>query len=224
VSPSFFSKVSELAHAAHRASRQDKAAKLNGGKQMANELGAGWSGWRIARWSAAAILLATPAVMMQISDGWHWGAGAFVAFGIILGGIVSLYELSARKFASTAYGIGVTVALITSFLVILMNIVGSITGREEDPVNLSFFGLVLAAATGAFAARLRPDGMARAMLGTAGVQAFLGMMIATAPSTLQTPRGVVGVLLVSGFFMALWLISAACFWKAAHGATADVGA
>lgn len=184
---------------------------------MANELDARWSGWRIARWSAAAILLATPAVMMQINSGWHWGAGAFVAFGIILGGIVSLYELTARKFASVTYGIGVTVALTTLFLVILMNIVGSITGQEEDPVNLSFFGLVLAAATGAFAARLRPDGMARAMLGTAGIQVFLGMMIATAPSTLNTPRGVVGVLLLSGFFVVLWLVSAACFWTASRG-------
>lgn len=183
---------------------------------MANEVKARLDGWRIARWSIAAIVLAIPAVMMQVVDGWNWGAGAFVALGIMLGGIVVLYEWAVRRFASVTYGIGVILALITSFLLIWTNIVGSITGREEDPVNLSFFGLVLAAGMGAFATRLRPDGMARAMLGTAGIQAFLGLMIATAPSTAQTPRGVAGVLLVTGFFMTLWLISAACLWSASR--------
>jgi hypothetical protein len=162
-----------------------------------------------------AILLLIPLVMTQIGQ-WHWAPGAFVFAGIMIGGPVLLYETAARKTTSTAYGVGAAIALMASFLTIWMVLVGSITGREEDPVDLCFLVLVLAAAASSFAARLRPDGMARAMLGTAGIQLFLGSMIATAPSTANAPRGVAGVLLVTAIFTGFWLISAASFWKAAR--------
>ena len=49
--------------------------------------GAGaWNYWRIARWTAALALLLTPAVMMQISDEWHWTLRSFVAAGVVIGG------------------------------------------------------------------------------------------------------------------------------------------
>ena len=33
-----------------------------------------WNGWRIARWTAGALLLLTPLAMMQVSSEWNWGA------------------------------------------------------------------------------------------------------------------------------------------------------
>ena len=79
---------------------------------MANNAGAsGWNIWRIARWSIAAALLLTPAVMMQVSDGWHWNIGSFLAAGVILGGMGLLYELAERASGSRAYRAGVAVAL-----------------------------------------------------------------------------------------------------------------
>ena len=44
-----------------------------------------------------------------------------------------------------------------------------IVGSTDNPQNQGFFGVVVAAAACAFVAQLRPDGMARAMLATAGV-------------------------------------------------------
>ena len=59
-----------------------------------------WNGWRIARWSAVAILLLIPLAMMQVVPDWNWGPGAFVLAGIVIGGPVLLYELAARRSAS----------------------------------------------------------------------------------------------------------------------------
>jgi hypothetical protein len=53
--------------------------------------------------------------------------------------------------------------------------------------------------------------MARTMLGVAIMQALLGVAIATAPSTASMPDGSFRALLFSGFFTALWLISATFF-------------
>jgi len=71
--------------------------------------------------------------------------------------------------------------------------------------------VILAIGVGWFAAWFSPAGMARTMVGVAIMQALLGMLIATAPVTAAVPNGPSNALLFSGFFIALWLISANFF-------------
>jgi hypothetical protein len=104
-----------------------------------------------------------------------------------------------------AYRAGVAVALMTSFLTVWTTIV------RDDGTGIGWFLVIMAAAVGGFAAWFRPAGMARTMLGVAIMQALLGAAVATAPSTASMPDGAFKALLFSGFFAALWLISAAFF-------------
>ena len=121
--------------------------------------------------------------------------------------------------AHGAYRAGVGVAALTSFLIVWTTIV------RDDGTGGGFFMLILAAAVGGYAARFRPDGMARAMLGVAVMQVLLTLLIVTAPVTAQVPDGVFKAWLFGGVFTALWLASAALFSAAArrgHGSrTAD---
>jgi hypothetical protein len=115
------------------------------------------------------------------------------------------------------YRVGLAVALAASFLQVWINLAVGIVGSEDNPVNQGFYLVVAAAAACAFTARLRADGMARAMLAVAGVQALLGIAVATAPSTARIePMGAIGVLALSGGFTALWLLSAALFHRSAQ--------
>jgi hypothetical protein len=172
--------------------------------------GAGaWNYWRIARWTAALALLLTPLVMMQISDEWHWTIGSFLLAGTVIGGLGLLYELAERVSGSRAYRAGVAVALVASFLTVWTTLV------RDDGTGISFFLVIMAAVVGGFSAWFRPAGMARTMLGVAIMQALLGVAIATAPSTASMPDGSLKALLFSGFFTALWLISATLFRAAA---------
>ncbi|HKX87983.1 MAG TPA: hypothetical protein VJM13_02130 [Sphingopyxis sp.] len=180
---------------------------------MVSEAEMGWNGWRVLRWGIAAALLTTPAVMMQISDEWNWGPASFVLAGVMICGPILVYERTSRIWPSLAYRGGAAVAMIVSFLLIWINLAVGIVG-EDNPVNFNFFMLIFASAVGAFAARFRPDGMARAMLGTAAVQVLLAIAIATAPSTQREPGGGLSVLVLCGFFAAMWLVSAALFHKA----------
>ncbi len=43
-----------------------------------------WTGWRIAGWALAAILLALPAIAMQFTSEVNWGPGDFVVMGAML--------------------------------------------------------------------------------------------------------------------------------------------
>ncbi|MDQ0251798.1 hypothetical protein J2W22_003886 [Sphingomonas kyeonggiensis] len=107
------------------------------------------------------------------------------------------------------YRAGVAVAVVTSFLTVWTTIV------RDDGNGMSFFLLILAAMTGAFAAWFRPAGMARTMLGVAVMQALLALAIATAPVVARVPGESSKALLFGGVFAALWLVSAACFRAAA---------
>ena len=89
--------------------------------------------------------------------------------------------------------------------------------RQDNGTGIGFFLLIMAAAVGGFSAWFRPAGMARTMLGVAIMQALLGVAIATAPSTASTPDGSLKAMLFSGFFTALWLVSATFFRAAAKG-------
>jgi hypothetical protein len=117
----------------------------------------------------------------------------------------------------TPYRLAVALALATGMLQVWMNLAVGIVGSEDNPVNQGFFMVVAAAGACAFTARLRADGMVRAMLATAGLQALLGLAIATAPSTPRIdPKGPLGVIVLSGIFVALWLASAALFHRSAR--------
>lgn len=123
-----------------------------------------------------------------------------------------------------AYRLGVVVALAVSFLQVWMNLAVGIVGSNDNPVNQGFFGVVVTAAACAFVARFQPDRMARAMLAVAGVQTLLAVAVATAPSTASDPMGVAGVLILSGVFVALWLVSAALFHRSARLQSISVAA
>lgn len=168
--------------------------------------GAGaWNHWRIARWVAALALLLTPLVMMQFNAEWHWTIGDFLFAGTMIGGVGLLYELAERASGNRAYRAGVAVALAASFLTVWTTLV------RDDGTGMGFFLVIMAAAVGGFAAWFRAAGLARTMLGVAIMQALLGIAIATAPSTASMPNGSFKAFLYSGFFTALWLISATFF-------------
>lgn len=118
---------------------------------------------------------------------------------------------STRPRGSRAYRAGVAVALVTSFLIVWTTIV------RDDGNGIGFFLLVMAAGVGGFSAWFRAAGLARTMVGVAVTQILLGIAIATAPSTATRPDAAFKVMLFSGAFAALWLMSAIFFRAAAKG-------
>lgn len=128
------------------------------------------------------------------------------------------------KSGQKEYRLGIVVATAASFVQVWMNLAVGIVGSNDNPVNQGFFGVVATAAACTFVARFRPSGMARAMLAVAGVQVLLAMAVATAPSTALDPMGVAGVLMLSGLFVASWLISAALFLRSARLQATDAPA
>lgn len=106
---------------------------------------------------------------------------------------------------SWAFRGGVALAVVISLLTVWTTIV------RDDGSGAGYLMLILAAGVGSFAALLQPDGMARTMAGVAVMQAALGWLTATAPSTASLPGGPMKVLVFSGGFSLLWLVAAVLF-------------
>lgn len=118
-------------------------------------------------------------------------------------------SLASRASGSRAYRAGIAVAIMASFLIVWTTVV------RDDGTGIGYFLVIMAAVVGGFAARFRPAGMARTMLGVAIMQLLNSVAIATAPTPASLPDGSLKAVLFGAFFAALWLISATFFRGAA---------
>lgn len=167
------------------------------------------SRWRIAAWTAAGLVLLLPFIAMQFTDEVAWDVADFAIFGALLVGAGVAFELAARKSGNTAYKTGVGVALAAAFLLIWVNGAVGIIGNEGNDANLMFYGVLGVGLIGALIARFEPQGMARAMIATAGAQVLVFVI------ALVAGWGFIG--LITFFFLALWVGSARLFQNAARG-------
>ena len=100
-----------------------------------------------------------------------------------------------------------------------MNGAVGVIGTESDDANLMYGGVLAVGVIGAVIARFRPDGMARALFATALAQALVAVIALIAGLGSTGPIWPRGILILTGFFTALWLISAWLFREAARERT-----
>lgn len=166
------------------------------------------SGWRIAVWGTAALVLLLPLLAMQFTGEVAWDLTDFAIFGAMLVSACGSYELAARVTDNRAYRAAVGVALAAAFVLVWMNLAVGIIGNEDNPANLMYGGVLAVGIIGAVIARFQPHGMARALVATALAQASVAVIALIA--------GLGYTLMLTGFFIALWLTSARLFRKAAQ--------
>ena len=180
-----------------------------------NTGGRSWSPWRIAGWSAAALILLHPLVAMPFTDEVNWGAADFLFMAALLGGVGLGLELALRNTNSAAYRAASGLALVSALLLVWINVAVGMIGSEDEPANLLFGGVLAVAFLGALAARFRPAGLARATAAAAFAQASVP---AIASAFRLGPTAVLWsaeVLALTVVFTAMWLLSAWLFRKAA---------
>lgn len=164
--------------------------------------------WRAAAWAGAFGLWLLPLVAMQFTAEVDWSPGDFLVFGAMLLAAGGAMELLLRASRSTAYRLGAGVAVLTGFLLVWANLAVGIVGDGGNPANLAFLAVPLVGLAGAALARLRPQGMALAMLAVAALQLALGLVfLAHHPLELGA---------ITAAFTGLWLLAAGLFWLASR--------
>ena len=114
------------------------------------------------------------------------------------------------------YRLAAGVALAAAFILAWLSLGVGVIGRDGDPANLMYFGVLAVGLIGAVIARFRPHGMARALFAMALAQASVaGIALAFGLGLPWSPP--VEILGLNGFFVALFLGSAWLFRDAARG-------
>ena len=168
--------------------------------------------WRALYWSFAALVLLVPGLATIFAGFMGWSASDFVFAGVLTGLTGLVLEVALRTSRDFAYRMAVGVALAAAFLLIWINAAVGIIDGEGNPANLMFAGVLAVALVGSLVARLRARDMATAMVVTAGAQALVFAIAAA------TGQGFIPI--VTMFWCALWLGSAALFARAARAEVA----
>jgi len=163
-------------------------------------------------------MLLLPLVAMQVTDEVSWDETDFIVFAAMLVVACGTCELAARLTRNAAYLGGVGVAVAAAFILVWMNLAVGIIGSEDNPANVMFAGVLAVGFAGACIARFRPAGMARALSATALAQVLVGAIALIAGFDSTAPSFPDAILVLTGFFAALWLASAWLFRRAARTA------
>ena len=116
---------------------------------------------------------------------------------------------------SAAYRSAIGLALAAAFLLVWLSLGVGIIGKDGDPANVMYFGVLAVGITGVVIARLQPRGMARALFATALAQALVAAIALIAELGLPySPPA--EILLLNGFFIAMFAGSAWLFRRAAR--------
>lgn len=132
---------------------------------------------------------------------------------VIIGAIMAYRE---TKTQNIAYRSAAGVALATAFILNWMIPAVGVLGRDGDPADLMYMGVLAVGFIGALIARFQPQGMARALFGTALAQALVAGIALIAGMHQSPISSVAEILALNGFFVALWVGSAMLFRTAAR--------
>jgi len=116
----------------------------------------------------------------------------------------------------TTYRWALGLAVAVACLLVWMSLGVGIIGADGDPANRMYFAVIAVGIIGALIARFRPSGMTVALVATAVAQT-LAAAIAVLAGLGRPWSGPLELVLLNGFFVALFLGSAWLFRRAARG-------
>lgn len=148
----------------------------------------------------------------------------FLVLGALAAAFIGAFMfLAARRPDNTAYKYAVGLALVVALFLFWSNGAVGIIGASGNDANMMYHGVLAVGLGGALIAHFRPHGMACALFATALAQAMVPVVAlvggAGSPEVIWTWD----VLILTGIFAALWLVSAGLFWKAALGESKQGG-
>ena len=162
--------------------------------------------------SVVGVALATAVILLlPLLAEWAWSLFDFVIAGALIFGTGLTFVLVVRKAGNIAYRFAVGVALAAAFILVWVNLAVGIIGDSGDPANLMYIGVLVVGIVGAIIARFRSHGMARALFAMALAQALVAVIALIFGLGSGSPPGVLGILILNGFFVALFVGSAWLF-------------
>jgi hypothetical protein len=164
---------------------------------------------------ATGLVLLVPAVATLVLAGMTWTPFDFAVAAVLLCGAGLALEL-ARTMRDLAYRAAVALAVVAALVLTWANLAVGVVGEPGAGVNALFAAVLGLGLTGAAMARLRPRGMARALLATALAQAVAAPAALVGGGALAGTEPVARILAANAVLVALFAASGLLFRRAAR--------
>lgn len=181
----------------------------NGSRWQRNRL-------RIVLWSAVVFILLLPLFAMQFTDEVAWDLADFAVAAVLLVGTGLMFELAARMTVDITYRAAFGIALTATLMLVWINLAVGIIGNPHNPANLVYVAVLAVGIIGSLIARFQAHGMALALFTTALAQALVAAIALIIGMQNSEISSLSGVLILNGFFVVMWFVSALLFRRAAH--------
>lgn len=143
----------------------------------------------------------------------NWDALDFIAAAILLGTVGLSVTLVFRRSGSGYYRAATVIAVLAGFLLLWSNGAVGIIGGGQNDANMLFLGVPGIAVLGALLVRFRSRGLSWVMIATAAAQLAVPAVVDIASIGDTTRVWSQDVVVISVFFVAMWLTSALLFSK-----------
>lgn len=150
---------------------------------------------------------------MRYTDEVQWDPPDFLIMGVLLLATGLGLEWAIRHRGSLALRAAWALGLLSTFLMVWVNMAVGLLGGEGNPFNMLLLAVPVLGMSGAAIARLEPRGMAFTMLAMAALQLAL-TAIAYSQDWRPLRQGPIDIWGPNGFFAVLFLIAALLFWSA----------
>ncbi|MDP1579145.1 MAG: hypothetical protein Q8M02_02630 [Candidatus Didemnitutus sp.] len=157
-------------------------------------------------------VLLVPLVAMQFTHEVNWTPRDFLAAWILLAGAGLAFRFAIRHALNLSFKIGAALAVVTALALMWANLAVGLIGREGNPANLFYGGVLAIGIVGALLARGRPTGMERTLFAMAFAQILVPVIAVVCCATVVHWRELIG----NALFALLFITSALFFRFAAH--------
>jgi hypothetical protein len=140
-----------------------------------------------------------------------WDMLDFAVFGALVAAAAIAFHVTTRLTNNSAFRAAVAVALAGAFILVWVNGAVGIIGDASNDANLLYFGVLAVGAVGSFLTRFKPRGMAHVLAAMTVAQALVAVAALVAGWGANGPSWPADVVVLTGFFMVLWLLSAWLF-------------
>ena len=172
-------------------------------------------------------ILLLPFLAMQFSDEVVWTLFDFALAGALLFGAGLTYQLVARKSGKPVYRAAVGVAVAAALVLAWLSFGVGIIGKDGDPANRMYFGVIAVGIIGALIARFRPHGMSRALFAMALAQTAVAAIALIArlgyPESGPLQLTLLNVFFIAAFIESAWLFRRAAAGRSERGAISPAG-
>lgn len=160
------------------------------------------------------LVLLIPLIAMQFTDEVIWTLSDFIFAGILLFAAGASFVLVLTKNSGNMYKVGMSIAIVSTFLLIWVNLAVGLIGNEENSLNLMYFGVVVIGLVGAFISRFQPKGMSFTLFCMAASIAAIVVIALITNTQNYSGSSVLEILAVNTFFAVPFVISAISFRNA----------